>query len=173
VQQTPRNFSMLSLSKLSTATLALACMIGVTHSATPAQWRSRSIYQLLTDRFARTDLSTTAACPQGYGGYCGGTWQGIVKKLDYIQVGELFQSTRSSTGVNCSLFYQGMGFDAIWISPITKQIADPSRSYHGYSQQDIYQVNNYFGSAQDLKNLSAALHARGMVITICVASMEP
>lgn len=65
-----------------------------------------------------------------------------------------------------------MGFDAIWISPITKQIADPSRSYHGYSQQDIYQVNPFFGSAQDLKDLAAALHSRGMVTIIYEGSVE-
>lgn len=29
---------------------------------TPAEWRSQSIYFLLTDRFARSDNSTTAAC---------------------------------------------------------------------------------------------------------------
>lgn len=54
--------------------------------ATPAAWRSRSIYQVMTDRFARTDLSTTAACADGYDGYCGGTWDGLISKLDYIQV---------------------------------------------------------------------------------------
>ncbi|KOC16996.1 putative alpha-amylase, partial [Aspergillus flavus AF70] len=31
-------------------------------AATPADWRSQSIYFLLTDRFARTDGSTTATC---------------------------------------------------------------------------------------------------------------
>lgn len=50
---------------------------------TVAEWRSQSIYQLLTDRFARPDGST-AAC-SNLSGYCGGTWQGIVDQLDYIQ----------------------------------------------------------------------------------------
>jgi len=68
------------------ALLALAS-IPQTQAATPAQWRSRSIYQVFTDRFARTDLSTTASCPSGYGGYCGGTWKGITSMLDYIQAG--------------------------------------------------------------------------------------
>lgn len=61
----------------------------------PAGWRSQSIYQVLTDRFARTDGSTTAACNVGDQLYCGGTWQGIINKLDYIQ---------------------GMGFTAVSIS---------------------------------------------------------
>lgn len=32
---------------------------------TPAEWRSQSIYFLLTDRFGREDNSTTAACNTG------------------------------------------------------------------------------------------------------------
>jgi hypothetical protein len=62
-------------------------------AATPEQWRSRSIYQVVTDRFARTDGSTSAPCDAGLGKYCGGTWNGLMDKLDYIQ---------------------GMGFDAVW-----------------------------------------------------------
>ena len=61
------------------------------------------------------------------------------------------------------LLCQGMGFDAIWISPVTKQIDDPSRAYHGYSQQDLYQLNSNFGTPQDLKDLASALHAKNMV----------
>lgn len=37
-------------------------LFGSVLAATPAQWRSQSIYFMLTDRFARTDGSTTAAC---------------------------------------------------------------------------------------------------------------
>ena len=69
--------------------LALRCAktlsllaVGV-HSLTPAQWRSQSVYQVMTDRFARTDGSTTAAC--NLANYCGGTWQGLINHLDYIQ----------------------------------------------------------------------------------------
>ena len=52
-------------------------------AATAAEWRSRSIYQILTDRFGRPDESTTASC--NLSNYCGGTWQGIIDRLDYIQ----------------------------------------------------------------------------------------
>ena len=102
-----------------------------------------------TDRFARADDSTTAPCPDGFQGLCGGSWKGIENHLDYIQ---------------------GMEFDAIWISPITKQIDDPARSYHGYSQMDLYQLNSEFGTAQDLEDLSAALHARGMYLMVDVVT---
>lgn len=71
-----------------------------------AEWRKQSIYQVVTDRFARTDLSTTASCRSEDQAYCGGTWRGLISKLDYIQ---------------------GMGFTAVWISPVVKQIDGNSR----------------------------------------------
>ena len=43
----------------------LASFAGIAIAATPADWRSRSIYFMLTDRFARTDNSTTAVCDAG------------------------------------------------------------------------------------------------------------
>lgn len=115
------------------------------HAAKPAQWRERSIYQLMTDRFARTDGDTSAFCDVREGKYCGGTWNGIKGKLDYIQ---------------------GMGFDAVWISPITKNIEVSTgygEAYHGYWQQDIYALNSHFGTPEDLRALAEALHLRGMV----------
>ena len=65
--------------------LVALCAVQHTLALTPAQWRSQSIYQVLTDRFARTDGSTTASCNAAAGVYCGGTFQGIIKHLDYIQ----------------------------------------------------------------------------------------
>ncbi|KAG9828208.1 alpha-amylase, partial [Aureobasidium melanogenum] len=120
------------------------------HCLTPAQWRSQSIYQVLTDRFARTDGSTTASCDVNE--YCGGSFQGIINKLDYIQQ---------------------MGFSAIWISPVVKNIRSSGQdgdSYHGYWAQDIYQVNTNFGSASDLVSLSKALHGRGMYLMVDIVT---
>jgi alpha-amylase len=54
----------------------------------------------------------------------------------------------------------------VWISPVVKQISaqtSDGSSYHGFWAQDINQLNENFGTVQDLKDLSAALHARGMV----------
>ncbi|KAG9602650.1 alpha-amylase, partial [Aureobasidium melanogenum] len=128
--------------------LSLICTIA--QALSPAEWRAQSIYQVMTDRFARTDGSTTAACDLS--DYCGGTWEGLIKHLDYIQ---------------------DMGFTAVWISPVVKNLnastADGS-SYHGYWAQDIYAVNTNFGSAADLVNLSSALHDRGMYLMVDVVT---
>ena len=58
------------------------------------EWGELSIYQVLTDRFATSNQSSPECWIRGY---CGGTWKGIENNLDYIQ---------------------GMGFEAIWISPV-------------------------------------------------------
>lgn len=51
---------------------------------TSSQLRERSIYQVLTDRFARHDGYQTP-CYTEERAYCGGTWKGIEQQLDYIQ----------------------------------------------------------------------------------------
>ena len=105
--------------------LACALLLLVVHAkaGTAADWRSRTIYQLLTDRFAGS--ANTPKCTN-LGSYCGGTFSGIVSKLDYIQ---------------------GMGFDAIWISPV---VDNTDGGYHGYWARNINKVNSNFGTASDL-----------------------
>ena len=71
-------FSTLSLAALASFTCTVSAL-------SPADWKKQSIYQVMTDRFARTDGSTTAACDTSADKYCGGSWQGIINKLDYIQ----------------------------------------------------------------------------------------
>jgi alpha-amylase len=106
--------------------LPLLALFATSYAATAAEWRSRSIYQyvtfstplsladvcrIVTDRFALPDGSN-GACDEGIGRYCGGSWRGIINKLDYIQ---------------------GMGFDAIWISPVSANIEGSFRwgeAYH-------------------------------------------
>jgi alpha-amylase len=104
----------------------------------------------MTDRFARTDGSTDAPCNPKEGPYCGGSWQGIIDKLDYIQ---------------------GMGFDAIYISPVTQNLEGNTsygQAYHGYWPQNLFEVNEHFGTAADLHALSDALHKRGMYFMVDV-----
>ena len=125
----------------------------------------------MTDRFALQDLSDGTAynvpCNTSALQYCGGTWRGIIDHLDYVQ---------------------GMGFDAIWISPPFANVEGPTpmgEAYHGYVccivytlypdvdrprssywPQDLSSLNSHFGTAKDLKNLSDSLHARGMYLML-------
>ena len=130
----------MSLTRISTG-LALVFSAGL--AASPAEWRNRTIYQILTDRFAA--VPTPPECAN-YGRYCGGTFNGVTAHLDYIQA---------------------LGFDAVWISPVVDNV---DGSYHGYGQRNMYQTNAHFGSAAELKALSAALHARGMYLMVDVVA---
>ena len=107
--------------------------------------------QVLTDRFA-LEGGGTALCVTDDRKYCGGTYRGIIEKLDYIQ---------------------DLGFDAIWISPIVANIEGFTaygEAYHGYWAQDIYELNPHFGSADDLIALSDALHGRDMYLMVDVVA---
>ncbi|KAJ4299065.1 hypothetical protein N0V90_004309 [Kalmusia sp. IMI 367209] len=119
-------------------TAAVASLLQGCFAANAADWRSRSIYQVFTDRFARTDGSTTAPCDVTNNIYCGGSWKGLENNLDYIK---------------------NMGFTAV------EQVTD---AYHGYYQTDLYSLNNRFGFAYDLKSLASALHSRGMYLMVDV-----
>ena len=104
----------------------------------------------MTDRFARTDRSTDAPCDPKEGPYCGGTWRGIINELDYIQE---------------------MGFDAIYISPVTENLEGTTsygEAYHGYWPQNLYAVNKHFGTEEDLHALSDEVHKRDMYLMVDV-----
>ena len=107
---------------------------------TKEEWKSRSIYELLTDRFAKEGEDTKVECDLS--NYCGGTFKGIQQHLDYIS---------------------GMGFDAIWISPILK---NKEGSYHGYHNIDLYSINEHFGSSEDLKELIKACHKKDIWVIL-------
>lgn len=103
-------------------------------AASAEDWRNRTIYQvrlsslaflfvsltfhalkhlqLVTDRFALTNDSS-GACDTSDRVYCGGSWQGVINHLDYIQ---------------------NMGFDAVWVSPVSTNFEGDSaygQAFHG------------------------------------------
>lgn len=94
------------------ATCVFACLAQLfagSSAAATDEWKTRNIYFALTDRIARnSDDSGGNAC-SNLGRYCGGTWKGLEGKLDYIQ---------------------GMGFDAIWISPIVESTLINMQNLH-------------------------------------------
>ncbi len=121
-----------------------------TFSADDQRWAGRSIYFVLTDRFANGDPANDGA--DGFGpdlsdprGWHGGDFQGLIDQLDYIK---------------------GMGFDAIWITPVTKQKS--ANGFHGYWQYDPYQIDPHLGSLEQLQELVAAAHSRDMYVMLDV-----
>lgn len=76
--------------------------------------------------------------------YCGGTWKGIQNHMKYIK---------------------DMGFDAIWISPVWKNLPN---AFHGYSIVDLYNLNDNFGTPDDFKNMIKAAHDLQIYVMIDV-----
>lgn len=95
-------------------------------------------YHILIDRFAGVP-----AANQVYGSqpiFCGGNLKSIIPRLDYLQ---------------------DLGVDTLWLSPFMK--ASPSQdAYHGYHVTDYQQVDERFGTLQDLDDLIDAVHQRSM-----------
>lgn len=78
--------------------------------------------------------------------YCGGTFKGLQDNLDYIS---------------------GMGFDAIWISPIPH---NAEADYHGYGALDWEKVNEHFGTEQELEDLISDCHSRDIWVMLDVVA---
>jgi len=136
----------------------------------PVDWRDEVLYFLLVDRFSdgREDsrellekANIKAARPElpdgepwrwdnwsksGRQRWQGGTIEGVTSKLDYLRQ---------------------LGVTAIWLSPVFKQRGHLD-TYHGYGIQDFLEVDPRFGSRQDLVDLVAAAHAKGLRIILDV-----
>jgi glycosidase len=122
-----------------------------------AGFSSRDVmYLIMTDRFADGDHandgpeakdstdSTAAKAERGNArGWHGGDLRGIVDHLDYLQK---------------------LGITTIWITPVYQNHSP--EAYHGYHAIDMYAVDEHFGSLEDLKTLSKAVHARGMKLVL-------
>lgn len=115
-------------------------------------WRDQVIYFLMIDRFNNGDTSND---DQGVGvfdpnkesHYSGGDIEGIQQKLNYIQ---------------------NLGATAIWITPpVANQWwskASEYAGYHGYWARHFKKVDEHYGSLNDYKRLSSALHDRKMYL---------
>ena len=105
-----------------------------------------TLYLVMTDRFAQGNQTGK---PPGddraaVRGWHGGNFSGIEQHLDYLQQ---------------------LGVDTLWATPVASNGATPE-SYHGYAATDLYAVDPHFGTLEEYRHLSDALHARGMKLVI-------
>lgn len=122
-----------------------------------AGFSSRDVmYLIMTDRFAdgnrsndgrdandSADSVAARAERSNPRGWHGGDLRGIIDHLDYLQK---------------------LGITTVWITPVYQNHAPDA--YHGYHATDMYSVDEHFGSLDDLKALSKALHARSMKLVL-------
>ncbi len=105
-----------------------------------------AMYLIMTDRFAD---GSTANDPPGDNraaprAWHGGDFAGIIQHLNYLQQ---------------------LGVTTVWTTPVVSNGAMPE-SYHGYAATDLYAVDPHFGTLQEYRKLSDALHARGIKLVI-------
>ncbi len=129
--------------------------------SSPDNWEEQVLYFLMVDRFAtgneeqlyRPEIDYENAIQdeksrqrwEDYGDrWNGGTIQGIISKLDYLE---------------------NMGVTALWLSPVFKQVCY-EETYHGYGIQNFLKVDPHLGSENDLIELVEKAHERDIYIIL-------
>lgn len=121
------------------------------HVASP-DWRDQIIYFVMPDRFndgnsENNDQGKGEYDTSSEAHYSGGDIPGVLEKVDYIKQ---------------------LGATALWMTPVVaNQWWDPVNKYggyHGYWARDFKSVDEHYGTLDDLKNLSHALHNNGMYL---------
>ena len=127
--------------------------------ATPFTWEAATVYFLLTDRFHNGDTTNDLNFDRSketavLRGFEGGDLKGITQK---IKEG----------------YFNDLGVDAIWMTPIVEQIhagtdegTGYTYGYHGYWTKDWTSLDPNFGTPEDLKTLITTAHDNGIRILL-------
>lgn len=109
------------------------------------------LYLLMPDRFANANPAndnsketTEIADRSKPNGRHGGDIEGIIKNIDYLKE---------------------LGTTTVWSTPLCED-NDPSGSYHGYGQSDVYKIDPRYGTNEDYLKLSSELHKKGMKLVL-------
>ena len=126
---------------------------------TPFVWEGANLYFLLTDRFNNGDTSNDinydrTSEPGKLRGFEGGDIKGITKKIN-------------------EGYFNELGVNAIWLSPIVEQIHGAtdegtglSYGFHGYWTKDWTALDPNFGTKEDLQELVETAHKNGIRIVL-------
>ena len=126
-------------------------------SATPFVWEGANLYFLLTDRFNNGDSSNDINYNRNketgkLRGFMGGDVKGITQKIE-------------------EGYFDQLGINAIWMTPLVEQIHDGtdegtgfSYGFHGYWAKDWTALDPNFGTAEEVKNMVEKAHQHGIRI---------
>ena len=126
-------------------------------SATPFVWEGANLYFLLTDRFNNGDSSNDINYNRNketgkLRGFMGGDIKGITQKIE-------------------EGYFDQLGINAIWMTPLVEQIHDGtdegtgfSYGFHGYWAKDWTALDPNFGTAEEVKNMVEKAHQHGIRI---------
>ncbi|MEP2935256.1 MAG: alpha-amylase family glycosyl hydrolase [Gilvibacter sp.] len=148
--------------------LCFSCTVGIKKTeivneqevqAAPFDWRAANVYFLLTDRFNNGDTSNDINFDRTNDtavlrGFKGGDIKGITQKIE-------------------EGYFNDLGINAIWMTPLVEQIHDGTDEgtgytygFHGYWTKDWTALDPNFGTFQDLKQLVQAAHNNGIRILL-------
>lgn len=124
----------------------------------PQDWRDGWIYFALVDRFDNaTQPPRHEPFDAPYGGFQGGTLEGVRQRLDYLQ---------------------GLGVGALWLSPVLRNVprvdgVPNEGTYHGYGIQNFLSVDPRFAqnpthADAELRRLVDDAHERGIAVILDV-----
>lgn len=103
------------------------------------------IYFVMVDRFANGETSNDGTIDRSDpSAFHGGDLRGLIDRLDHLE---------------------DLGVGTVWLSPVFAMRTEPlggHGAFHGYWLEDPFLVEPRFGTEEDLRELAAALEARGM-----------
>ena len=113
-------------------------------------WRALAIYQIMVGSFVHSDKGA-----EGYDNMWGpegerkdGNLRGVISALDHIA---------------------GLGVNAIWLTPIfdsSKADGGEKLQATGYFANDYFSIDPHFGTDDDLRELIAKAHERGLYVLL-------
>lgn len=120
------------------------CVVGTSPvHAEEKSVKEEVIYSIMVDRFSNGDQALdTQVDLEDPAAYHGGDIQGVINKLDKIKAN---------------------GFTMISLSPIMANAPD---GYHGYWIEDLFKVEEQFGTMDDMKKLVDEAHDRGIKVVL-------
>ena len=141
--------------RIATPTPTAAESVSVAPLPGPYDWADAVLYFVVVDRFADGDASNNIQVNiNEKGTFHGGDLKGLLANINEIA---------------------DLGITALWITPVVKNIDGfvtgagfPDWGYHGYWADDFYALDPRFGSEEDLKQLVAACHKRGIRVLLDV-----
>ena len=118
-------------------------------------WNSATIYFLLTDRFHNGDPRNDTALGRRHDG-------AVLRSFEGGDLAGLLQRLREG-------YFDSLGVSAIWLTPFVEQIhgsvdegTGKTYPFHGYWTRDWTSVDPSLGTADDLRAVVEATHARGI-----------
>lgn len=130
-----------------------------TETKTPFVWESANVYFLLIDRFNNGDKTNDNTYNRNkptakLRGFEGGDIRGVIQKLD-------------------EGYFEKLGINAIWMTPVVEQIHDGvdegtgyTYGFHGYWTRDWTALDASYGTKKDLAELVQKAHAKGIRILL-------